>query len=118
MFTFKKWMWGKFTAIMGEDRAYDKYLIHFNHYQKNVVDSELQKDLNVKVLSKEEFLKVRKIKTKCKTSGCWHLIDIFFRIERKFFTHQIMGTLFINNVSMYFQYSSGQRVQSDLAHQF
>jgi len=70
MFTFKKWMWGKFTAIMGEDRAYDKYLIHFNHYQKNVVDSELQKDLNVKVLSKEEFLKVRKIKTKCKTSGC------------------------------------------------
>lgn len=55
---------------MGEDRAYDKYLTHFNHYQKNVVDSELQKDLNVKVMSKEEFLKVRKLKIKSKTGCC------------------------------------------------
>jgi len=70
MITFKKWLWGKLTAIMGEDRAYDKYLTHFNHYQKNVVDSELQKDLNVKVMSKEEFLKVRKLKIKSKTGCC------------------------------------------------
>jgi hypothetical protein len=56
--------------LLGPDRAYAKYLAHFNHYQKNVVDNELQKDLNVKAMSKEEFLKVWKSKAKCKTGCC------------------------------------------------
>jgi len=70
MFKFKKWLWTKITGLLGADRAYAKYLAHFNHYQNNVVDSELQKDLNVKAMSKEEFLKVWKLKTKCKTGCC------------------------------------------------
>lgn len=69
MFKFKKWLWTKITGLMGDDRAYAKYLAHFNHYQENVVDSELQSDLNVKAMSKEEFLKVWKPVKKCK-SGC------------------------------------------------
>jgi len=56
--------------LLGVNRAYAKYLAHFNHYQKNVVDSELQKDLNLKAMSKEEFLKVWKRKGKCKTGWC------------------------------------------------
>jgi hypothetical protein len=50
--------------LLGVDRAYAKYLAHFNDYQKNVVNVELQKDLNVKAMSKEEFLKVWKPKAK------------------------------------------------------
>ena len=33
MFKFKKWLWTKLTGFMGSDRAYAKYLAHFNHYQ-------------------------------------------------------------------------------------
>ncbi len=70
MFKFKKWIWTKLTGLLGADRAYAKYLAHFNHYQQNVVDSELQKDLNVKPMSKEAFLKVWKQKPKRKTGCC------------------------------------------------
>ncbi|MEY3885469.1 MAG: hypothetical protein RIS87_1244 [Pseudomonadota bacterium] len=70
MFKFKKWLWTKITGLLGANRAYAKYLAHFNHYQKNIVDSELQKDLNVKAMSKEEFLKVWKPKAKRKTGCC------------------------------------------------
>jgi hypothetical protein len=69
IFELKKWIWTKFNALLGAERAYAKYLSHFNHYQKNVVDSELQKDLNIKPMSKEEFMKVWKPKIKPK-SGC------------------------------------------------
>lgn len=69
MFKFKKWLWTKITGLMGDDRAYARYLAHFNHYQHHVVDRELQKDLHVKAMSKEEFLKVWKPNKKCK-SGC------------------------------------------------
>lgn len=70
MFKFKKWLWIKMTEFMGSDRAYAKYLAHFNHYQMNVVDSELQKDLNVQAMSKEEFLKVWKINKKSRVGCC------------------------------------------------
>lgn len=70
MFKFQKWLWTKITGLLGADRAYAKYLAHFNEYQKNVVDSELQKDLNVKAMSKEEFLKVWTPKSKRKTGCC------------------------------------------------
>ncbi len=70
MFKFKKWLWIKLTRFMGSDRAYAKYLAHFNHYQMNVVDSELQKDLNVKAMSKEEFLKVWKTNKKSRVGCC------------------------------------------------
>jgi len=69
MFKLKKWLWTKITAMLGSDRAYAKYLAHFNHYQNHVVDRELQKDLNLQPMSKEEFLRVWKPKSKCK-SGC------------------------------------------------
>ncbi|MDI1308984.1 MAG: hypothetical protein PSV17_06065 [Methylotenera sp.] len=69
MFKFKKWLWAKITRFLGLNRAYEKYLAHFNHYQTNVVDGELQKDLNVKAMSKEEFTKVWK-PTKKSKSGC------------------------------------------------
>ena len=70
MFKFKKWLWTKITSFLGADRAYAKYLAHFNNYQRNVVNTELQKDLNVKAMSKEEFLNVWKPKKKCKTGCC------------------------------------------------
>ena len=70
MFKFKKWLWTKMTVFMGSDRAYAKYLAHFNHYQMNVVDSDLQKNLNVKAMSKEEFLKVWKINKKSRVGCC------------------------------------------------
>lgn len=70
MFKFKKWIWTKLTGLMGPDRAYAKYLAHFKYYQVNVVDSELQKDLNVKAMSKDEFLKLWKKNKKCNTGCC------------------------------------------------
>lgn len=70
MFRLKKWLWTKIIDFLGADRAYAKYLAHFNHYQNNVVDIELQKDLNINPMSKEEFLKVWKLKRKCKTGCC------------------------------------------------
>ena len=70
MFKFKKWLWIKITGFMGADRAYAKYLAHFNHYQVNVVDSELQKELNVKAMSKEEFIIMWKPKSKSKPGCC------------------------------------------------
>jgi hypothetical protein len=70
MFKLKKWLWTKITGLLGVDRAYARYLTHFNDYQKNVVNVELQKDLNVKAMSKEEFLKVWKPKLKSKTGCC------------------------------------------------
>ena len=70
MFKFKKLLWVKITGCMGTNRAYAKYLAHFNHYQANVVDSELQKDLKVKPMSKEEFIQVWKTRVKSKTGCC------------------------------------------------
>ena len=67
MFKFKKWLWVKITGLVGVNRAYAKYLAHFKHYQANVVDSELQKDLNVMPMSKEEFIRVWNSKFKNKT---------------------------------------------------
>ena len=68
-FKVKKWIWTKLRTLRGSDRAYAKYLAHFNDYQANKVDSGLQKDLNVKVMTKEEFLKVWQSNKKRK-SGC------------------------------------------------
>lgn len=70
MYKFKKWLWVKITGLMGSNRAYAKYLAHFKHYQANVVDSELQKALNVTAMSKEEFLEVWKPNKKSKTGCC------------------------------------------------
>ena len=69
MFKLKKWIWTTITGLMGANRAYAKYLAHFNHYHVNVVDLALQQDLNIKAMTKEEFLKVWKPDKKCK-SGC------------------------------------------------
>ncbi len=52
------------------DRAYAQYLAHFNDYQANKVDSALQKDLNIKAMTKEEFVKVWKPAKKCKPGCC------------------------------------------------
>jgi hypothetical protein len=70
MFRLKKWLWTKVTGLLGADRAYAKYLTHFNHYQNNVVDKELQKDLNLKPMSKEDFLKAWNPKSKSKNGCC------------------------------------------------
>ncbi|MDX1916116.1 MAG: hypothetical protein SFU55_11075 [Methylophilus sp.] len=71
MFKFKKWLWTKYQALMGSDRAYAKYLAHFNHYQEHVVDKTLQQEANVKAMTKEEFLLVwNKPKKQCKPGCC------------------------------------------------
>jgi hypothetical protein len=70
VFKIKKWLWTKTTGLMGVDRAYAKYLAHFNDYQANKVDSDLQQDLNVKAMTKEEFIKVWKLGKKSKKGCC------------------------------------------------
>lgn len=56
MFTIKKWLWSQWQKLRGADRAYAKYLAHFEHYQAEVVNSELQQSLNIQPMSKEAFL--------------------------------------------------------------
>lgn len=70
MFKIKKWLWTKITRLMGADRAYAKYLAHFNEYQEHAVDRSLQNELNVKAMSKEDFLKVWKPTKKSKKGCC------------------------------------------------
>jgi hypothetical protein len=56
MFKLKKWLWTQWQKLRGADRAYAKYLAHFQHYQAQVVNSELQQSLNIQPMSKEAFL--------------------------------------------------------------
>jgi hypothetical protein len=70
MFKFKKWLWTKYQAMMGADRAYAKYLAHYNHYQAHVVDKALQQELNIKPMTKEAFLQAWQPKKKSKTGCC------------------------------------------------
>lgn len=73
MFRIKKWLWQKYYFLMGVDRAYAKYLAHFQHYQQHVVDRTLQQALESKPMTKEEFLKVwrgKSIKSSCKPGCC------------------------------------------------
>jgi hypothetical protein len=70
MFKIKKWFWTKITALMGHDRAYAKYLAHFNAVQAHAVNRTLQNELNVKAMSKEDFIKLWKPKKKSKTGCC------------------------------------------------
>ena len=69
MFRLKKWLWTNIMTIRGADRAYTKYLQHFEDYQANKSNSELQKELNVTAMTKDEFLKVWSANKKSK-SGC------------------------------------------------
>jgi len=55
-FRAKKWLWTKITERRGPDRAYAKYLANFNRIQANA-DSTLQKELNIKAMTKEEFIR-------------------------------------------------------------
>jgi hypothetical protein len=70
MFKIKKWLWTKITALKGHDRAYAKYLAHFNEMQEHTVNRTLQKELNVKPMSKEDFVKLWKPKQKSKAGCC------------------------------------------------
>lgn len=70
LFALKKWVWTKLTGLMGVDRAYAKYLAHFNHHQTNVVNTELQQQLNIKPMTKAEFIKVWKPGKKSKKGCC------------------------------------------------
>lgn len=55
-FRAKKWLWTKFTEGRGPDKAYAKYLANFNRVQASA-DSALQKELNVKAMTKDEFVR-------------------------------------------------------------
>lgn len=56
-FRAKKWLWTKFIEGRGPDKAYAKYLANFNRMQANA-DGALQKELNVKAMTKAEFIRV------------------------------------------------------------
>ena len=56
-FRAKKWLWTKITEGRGPDKAYAKYLANFNRVHANV-DDKLQKELNVKAMTKGEFIRV------------------------------------------------------------
>ena len=73
MFAFKQWWWRKWQTLRGADLAYAKYLAHFQHYQTQVVDSELQQSLQLSPMSKEQFLQVwqqKTLKPTGKSCGC------------------------------------------------
>ena len=53
----KKWLWTKLTEGRGQDKAYAKYLANFNRVQANA-DGALKKELNVKAMTKAEFIRV------------------------------------------------------------
>lgn len=69
LFKAKKWLWTTLTERKGPDKAYAKYLENFNRVQANA-DSELQKDLNVKAMTKEEFVRVWNGTNKSKPGCC------------------------------------------------
>jgi retron-type reverse transcriptase len=56
-FRAKKWLWTKLTEGRGPDKAYAKYLANFNRVQANT-DGALQKELNVKAMTKAVFIRV------------------------------------------------------------
>ena len=66
-FRAKKWLWTKITEGRGPDRAYAKYLANFNRVQANA-DRTLQEDLNVKAMTKAEFVRVWNGTTQSKSS--------------------------------------------------
>ncbi len=73
MFTLKKWLWSQWQKLRGSDRAYAKYLAHFQHYQAQVVNPELQQSLNLQPMSKEAFLQAwqkQGLSTGGKSCGC------------------------------------------------
>ncbi len=70
LFSIKKWAWTKLTGLMGADRAYAKYLENFNHYQAKTTNPKLQQELNIKAMTKAEFLKIWKPGKKSKKGCC------------------------------------------------
>lgn len=78
LFKVKQWLWTRWQSLLGTDRAYARYLKHFEHYQTKVVDGALQQSLNIQPMSKEAFLaawqkKPRKPNGKscgCSSGGC------------------------------------------------
>jgi hypothetical protein len=73
MFSFKKWLWRQWQSWRGADRAYAKYLAHFQHYQSQVVDPALQQSLQLQPMSKEAFLQAwqqKGLKPAGKSCGC------------------------------------------------
>jgi hypothetical protein len=55
---------------MRSDRAYAKYKLHFNHHQTNAANPEWQQELNVKAMTKAEFLQVWQPAKKTKKGCC------------------------------------------------
>lgn len=73
LFKCKQWLWNKWQALLGTDRAYTRYLKHFEHYQTQVVDGSLQQSLNIQPMSKEAFLAAwhkKPLKPAGKSCGC------------------------------------------------
>jgi len=57
-FRAKKWLWTTITERKGPGKAYAKYLANFNRVQANAGTGDLQKELSVKAMTKEEFVRV------------------------------------------------------------
>lgn len=73
MFALKQWLWRKWQMRLGTDRAYARYLAHFEHYQKQVVSGELQTALKLTPMSKEAFIQAWHqpgVKSEGKSCGC------------------------------------------------
>ncbi|HEY0906767.1 MAG TPA: hypothetical protein VGE17_06160 [Methylophilus sp.] len=73
MFTFKRWCWTYWQKLLGADRAYARYLQHFEHYRTEVVDSTLQQSLNLQPMSKAAFLQAwqkKGLAASGKSCGC------------------------------------------------
>tara|TARA_B110000971_G_scaffold166250_1_gene170318 strand:- start:9 stop:275 length:267 start_codon:yes stop_codon:yes gene_type:complete len=83
-FRAKKWLWTKLTEERGPDKAYAKYLANFNRVQANT-DGALQKELNVKAMTKAEFIRVwngtNQSKQGKSKQGCCSLISTVARMS-------------------------------------
>lgn len=73
VFRLKQRLWLQWQSLLGVDRAYARYLKHFEHYQTQVVDGGLQQSLNIQPMSKAAFLAAWQktpLKPKAKACGC------------------------------------------------
>jgi hypothetical protein len=73
MFKLKKWVWTQWQKMLGTDRAYARYVAHFERYRAQASDDELQQSLNLKPMSREAFEQAwhkKTIKPAGKSCGC------------------------------------------------
>lgn len=58
MFALKKWLWTQWQKLRGVDRAYARYLAHFEQVRSAADDQALRESLQLQPMQRDEFIKV------------------------------------------------------------